>query len=477
MNSDRVLRLFLFCKNSLHLTGVQHNLAYDYDLFVIGAGSGGLAAAERAVSYGASVAIAEQSKPGGACVNHGCIPEKLLDYAAGFRRLEQVAVSYGWKESNREFDWSKFVRAEEQHIQHLQKLHLHHLQEGNVQFIQGQAHLLDAHTVAVGDRSITADKILIAVGAKPSKPAIPGIENTITWHQLYHLPQQPQSLAVIGADPIGVKIAGSLNALGSHVTQIISEDHMLATFDAELAQEIQKNLSKQGVRVLSKTRVTRIERTEDGFRLALSGQSNTEQPDFLTVDAVLMDAPRQPNLAGLDLEKADIQLTTTGAIRVDEFSRTTQSSIFAIGDCTERMPLTPSAIAQGRAFADTEFGGKSFSVRLDWVPISLASQPEAATVGLSESQARQKFGDAVFCYYARFRPLLYCLAEGDEQMFIKVVVNRQDSERVLGVHMMGDRAVDIVQSLAVSLKLGVTKHDLDSAIGIHPSSAEEIFSL
>lgn len=452
-------------------------MVYDYDLFVIGAGSGGLAAAERAVSYGASVAIAEHSKPGGACVNYGCIPEKLLDYAASFRSLEQAAVSYGWKESNRKFDWSKFVRAKEQHIQHLQGLHLHHLQEGNVQFVQGQAHLLDAHTVAVGDRSITADKILIAAGAKPSKPSIPGIEHTITWHELYHLPQQPQSLAVVGADPIGVKIAGSLNALGSHVTQIIAEDHILTTFDAELAQEIQKNLSKQGVRFLPKTSVAKIEKKESGFCLTLSGQANTEQLDSLTVDAVLVDAPRQPNLAGLDLEKADIQLTATGAVWVDEFSRTTQSSIFAIGDCTERMPLTPSAIAQGRAFADTEFGKKSSSVRLNWVPISLASQPEAATVGLSESQARQKFGDAVFCYRTQFRPLLYCLAEGDEQMFVKVVVNRQDSERVLGVHIAGDRAVDIVQSLAVSLRLGATKHDLDSAIGIHPSSAEEIFSL
>ncbi|MBD2057573.1 FAD-dependent oxidoreductase [Oculatella sp. FACHB-28] len=452
-------------------------MAYDYDLFVIGAGSGGLAAAQRAVTYGASVAIAEQSKPGGACVNHGCIPEKLLDYAAGFRNLEQVAVSYGWKESNREFDWSQFVRAEEQHVEHLNGVHLRHLQEGNIQVIQGQAHFLDAHTVTVGDRSITAEKILIAVGAKPSKPSIPGIEHTITWHQLYHLPQQPKSLAVVGGDPIGVKITGSINALGSNVTQIIPEDHILAAFDAELAQEIQEQLSKQGVQILPKTNVAKIEKTEKGLCLTLSNQSNSKQPSSLTVDAVLMDVPRKPNLAGLNLEKANIQLTEAGAISIDESSRTTQSNIFAIGDCTGRIPLTPSAIAQGRAFADAEFGGKSSSVRLDWVPISLASQPEAATVGLSESQARQKFGDAVFCYQTRFRPLLYCLAAGNEQMFVKAVVNRQDSERVLGIHIMGDRAVDIVQSLAVSLRLGVTKHDLDSAIGIHPSSAEEIFSL
>lgn len=447
-------------------------MAFDYDLLVIGAGSGGLAAAERAATYGVRVAIAEQAKPGGACVNYGCIPEKLLDYAAGFRRLEQVAVSYGWKESKREFDWSHFVMAEEKHICHLNELHLHHLQDAGVQFIQGHASFLDAHTAIVGGYPVTAAKILIAVGAKPKKPSIPGIEHTITWRQLYHLPEQPKSLAVVGGDPIGVKIAGSLNALGSHVTQIIPENHVLSAFDAELAQEIQERLSKRGVQVFNKTNVAKIEKTGDSLCLTLSGQL-----DPLTVDAVLMDAPRQPNLTGLNLDKAGIQLTPLGAVCVDELSHTTQSNIFAIGDCTGRIPLTPSAIAQGRAFADTEFGGQFRSVCLDWIPISLASQPEAATVGLSEAQARQKFGDAAFCYYSRFRPLLYCLAGWDEKMFVKVVVNRQDSERVLGIHIVGDRAVDIVQSLAVSLRLGATKHDLDDAIGIHPSSTEEIFSM
>lgn len=447
-------------------------MAFDYDLLVIGAGSGGLAAAERAAAYGARVAIAEQAKPGGACVNYGCIPEKLLDYAAGFCLLEKVAVSYGWKESKREFDWSHFVTAEENHIRHLNELHLHHLQNAGVQLIQGQANFLDAHTVIVGDRSITADKILIAVGAKPIKPPIPGIEHTITWHQLYHLSTQPQSIAIIGGDPIGVKIAGSLNALGSSVTQIIADDHILSAFDAELAQEIQKRLSDRGVQIFNRRNVTKIAKTNHGFCLTLSGQ-----PDSFTIDAVLIDAPRRPNLDGLNLNKAGIELTGSGAIHVDEFSHTTQHSVFAVGDCTERLPLTPSAIAQARAFADSEFGGQRRSINFNWVPISLASQPEAATVGLSETQARQKFGDAVFCYATRFRPLLYCLTGFNEEMFVKVVVNQQDSERVLGLHVVGDRAVDIVQSLAVAMRLGATKTDLDHAIGIHPSSTEEIFSM
>jgi glutathione reductase (NADPH) len=445
---------------------------FDYDLLVIGAGSGGLAAAERAAAYGIRVAIAEQSNPGGACVNYGCIPEKLLDYAASFNRLEQVAVSYGWRMCQRQFDWSNFITAEEQHIRHLNELHLRHLQDAGIEFIHGHASFLDAHTVIVGNHSVTAEKILIAVGAKPIKPNISGIEHAITWHELYYLPEQPKSVAVIGGDPIGVKIVGSLNALGSHLTQVISEEQILPELDAEIGQEIQERLIKQGVQVVTRTNITRIEQTDNRFCLTLSGHSEP-----LTVDTVLMDAPRRPNLARLNLNKVGIQLTTSGAIRIDEFSGTTHTNIFAIGDCTERISLTPSAIAQGRAFADTEFGGQPQMVSLDWVPISLSSRPEAATLGLSETQAREKFGNAVLCYRTRFRPLFYCLTEWDEETFVKIVVNRQDSERLLGIHMIGDGAVEIIQSLVVALKLGATKHDLNTAIGIHPSSAEELFSM
>lgn len=444
----------------------------EYDLLVIGAGSGGLAAAERAATYGARVAIAEQFKPGGACVNYGCIPEKLLDYAASFNRLEQVAVSYGWQECPRIFDWSHFITAEEKYIHNLNEVHLHHLKDAGVQLLYGHASFLDAHTVSVGNQLVTAEKFLIAVGAKPVKPAIPGIEHTITWHELYHLSEQPKSVVVIGGDPIGVKITGSLNALGSHITQIIAEDQILPGLDTEIAQEIQERLIKQGVRFFNRTKVVNIEKADNKVRLTRSGNA-----DPLTVDTVLVDAPRKPNLSDLNLGQTGIQLTASGAIRVDEFSRTTHTTIFAIGDCTERIPLTPSAIAQGRAFAETEFGGRPHKANLDWVPISLSSRPEAATIGLSEWQARERLGDAVYCYCTRFRPLFYCLTQWDEKTLMKVVVNRQDSERILGIHMVGDGAVEIIQSLAVALKLGATKHDLDTTIGIHPSSAEELFSL
>ncbi|MBD0334815.1 MAG: FAD-dependent oxidoreductase [Cyanobacteria bacterium Co-bin13] len=444
----------------------------EYDLIVIGAGSGGLAASEKAARYGARVAIAEHAKPGGACVNYGCIPERLLDYAAGFNRLEQVAASYGWQDCARVFDWARFVQAKEQHIHHLNQVHLGHIQEAGIEFLHGHASFLDDHTISVADRPVTAKKILVAVGAKPIKPDIPGVEYAITWHELYHLPRQPQSIAIIGADPIGVKIAGSLNALGTRVTHIISEERILPTVDAEVSQELQKRLINQGVQFFNKTRVTAIEKTNEGLALTCDGFS-----DPLMVETVLVDAPRVPNLDALNLDKANVQLTPSGAIRVDEFSRTSQENIFAIGDCTERIPLTPCAIAQGRSFAETEFGTQSRKGNLAWVPISISSHPEAATVGASEAEVRAQYGDAAGCYRTEFRPLLYCLAKGEEKTFIKVVVNRQDQERVLGVHMVGDGAIEIVQSLAVALKLGATKHDLDAAIGIHPSNGEELFSI
>lgn len=448
-------------------------MPFDYSLVVIGAGSGGLAAAERAAAYGVRVAIAERAAVGGACINYGCIPEKLLDYAASYRERDQIASSYGWNAIEPHLDWSHFVKAKNQHIQHLNQLHLHNLQTAGVDFITGQAAFLDAHTVVIGDRPVTADKILIAVGAKPVKPSIPGMEQAITWHELYNLAQQPQQIAVLGGDPIGVKVAGSLNELGSQVTQIIAEDCILSELDAEVAQAIQHRMQQRGVKVLNQTQVKEIQPHGEKFHLSLSSGNATS----LDVDTVFVDAPRRPNLTGLNLEKVGLELTASGALRVDQFSRTTQPNVFAVGDCTERIPLTPNAIAQAKAFADTEFGKRPQSVSYKWLPVSVASYPEAATVGMSEAQARKQFGDAVSCYRTEFRPLFYCLAQANERCLLKVVTNQQDSERVLGISWVGNGAVEIIQSLALALKLGATKQDLDSAIGIHPSLAEELFAL
>lgn len=443
----------------------------DYELLVIGAGSGGLAAAQRAASYGAKVAIAERFKPGGACVNYGCIPEKLLDYAASFRRLNHIAIHYGWGEDQRQFHWPRFVEAEEQHIDFLNALHQQHLESAGVTLLHGDAHFVDDHKVMIGDQPVTADKILIAVGAKPSKPLLPGIEHTITWHELYYLKEQPKTVVVMGGDPIGVKICGSLNALGSKITQIILEDRILPLLDEELIYVIQQRMQQHGVQLLTQRVVEKIEPVQGGLTIALCGH-----PEPLFAETVLADTGRSPDTEGLQLENAGVQVAF-GMVQVDEFSRTHCPHIFAIGDCTGRMPLTPSAIAQGRAFADSEFGHQPHPIHLNLIPMSLSSHPEAATVGLSEAQAHERYGDAIACYRKHFRPLLYAITDLEERTFMKVVVNREEGDRILGLHMVGEGAVEIVQSLAVAIRLGATKQDLDATIGIHPSSAEELFSL
>jgi glutathione reductase (NADPH) len=450
-------------------------MALDYDLIVIGAGSGGLAAAERAAAYGARVAIAEESDIGGACVNYGCIPEKLLDYAATFKQLKLASSDYGWDELEPQFDWSHFITRKEQQIQRLNQLHLQHLKDAGVQLIQGHASFLDPQTLAIADQVVTADKVLIATGAKLVKPDIPGIEHAISWHELYHSPSQPQRIAIVGDGAISVKVAGSLNELGSQVTQIIKNEQILTEFDSDIGAFVQTQMGDRGVQFHPQTQVTQIEPIDHYFRLTLSQpQSPSSTVD---VDVVFVDAPRQANLAGLNLEKAGIQLTASGGIRVDTFSRTAQTHVFAIGDCTDRPNLTPLAIAQGRAFADTEFGSKPHAINDTYIPISVSSHPEAATVGFSEVQAREKWGDAVCCYRTQFRPLFYSLTGRDGGVLLKVVVNRDDSERILGIHMAGYPAGEVIQSLAVALKLGATKTDLNQAIGIHPSVAEEFFTL
>ncbi|MUG95092.1 hypothetical protein F7734_23100 [Scytonema sp. UIC 10036] len=280
-------------------------MPFDYDLLIIGTGSGGIAAAERAASYGVRVAIAEQAKVGGACINYGCIPEKLLDYAANYKQLDKVASSYGWDNVTRHFNWSHFVNAKNRHLQHLNQLHLHNLQNSGAEFIQGQAAFLDAHTVLVANRAITADKILIAVGAKPVLPEIPGIEFAITWRELYNLPAQPKHLAILGSDPIGVKVAGSMNQLGTHVTQIIAEEYVLPELDTEISKMIQDKTIEQGVQVFNNSYVEKIERMDDRFCLKLSGKYTKP----VMVDTVFVDAPRKPNLENLNLEKVGIQLS------------------------------------------------------------------------------------------------------------------------------------------------------------------------
>jgi len=446
-------------------------MTYDYDLFVIGAGSGGLASSKRAASYGAKVAIAENDLVGGTCVIRGCVPKKLMVYASTFSHLYEDAVGYGWSPVESSFDWEKLVTTVDTEVRRLSKLHISFLEKAGVELISGYAKFIDPHTVEVGDKQITAAKILIAVGGEAHRIEIPGIEYGITSREIFLLKEQPKRLAIWGGGYIGVEFACIMNGLGSQVTQIIRRDLILNEFDAEIRTNVQEGMVKHGVEFLTGSSIAQIEKTPEGLKLTLSGKSE----ETLTVDALLCATGRLPNLEKLGLENAGVE-TDKGAISVTKDSRTSQPHIFAVGDCTNRINLTPIAIAEGRAFADTEFGNNPRSIGHENVASAVFSQPEAATVGLTEESARAKFPESIKCYTAKFRPMFHALTGADEKTFVKLVVET-NTDRVLGVHMVGKDAGEIIQGMAIAVNMGATKKDFDVTIGIHPSTAEEFVTL
>lgn len=446
-------------------------MTFDYDLFVIGAGSGGTAAARRAAAHGARVAVAEQEALGGTCANRGCIPKKLIVYAGDFALQEQVAHSYGWSECQRQLDWSRLITTIHKHVESLNQSYLDKFQKAGIELIRGHATFVDAHTVEVNGRKVTADKILIAVGGQPIKPDIPGMEHAITSREMFHLPQLPKRLAIVGGGYIGVEFSSMMNALGVQVTLMDTDELILSGFDDDIRSAVQEGLSKRGIRFLGNTTAKEIKQELDGLQLSLSGESQ----ETITADTILVATGRSPNTKSLNLEKAGVEVGEKGEIKVDEYSSTTQDNIFAVGDCTNRVQLTPVARAEGRAFADTAFGDKSKKVDYEYFTSAVFARPEAATVGMTEAKAREKFGD-VQCHRTEFEPLLHSITQQDEQVIIKLVVDG-NTEQVLGAHMVGEHAAEIIQSLAVAIRKGVTKQDLDATIGTHPTTGEEFLTL
>lgn len=457
-------------------------MKYDYDLFVIGAGSGGLGASKRAASYGAKVAIAEESLVGGTCAIRGCIPKKLMVYGSHFPELFHAAAGYGWNVGKSELNWEYFIKAIDQEVNRLAQLHTGFLKKAGVELLPSRAKLVDPHTIEVDGRKVTADKVLIAVGGRPIKPNIPGMEYAITSNEMFHLSEQPKHIAIIGAGYIGVEFASIMRGLGCEVTQIIRKDLILSGFDEDIRNGIQQGMENHGIRILTNTEVKEIERVPEGLQLMLSG--GNEQP--VIADVVLAATGRVPYVKELGLENAGVDVVpsaveghgygTIRAIVVNEYSQTSQSNIFAVGDCTDRINLTPVAIGEGRAFADTEFGNNRRVFNHESVPSAVFSNPEAATVGMTEEQAREEFGDAVKSYRARFRPLFHSLTGQDEKTIIKLVVDG-NTDKVLGAHMVGENAGEIIQGVAIAVKMGATKKDFDATVGIHPSSAEEFVTL
>ncbi|MGJ3248809.1 MAG: glutathione-disulfide reductase [Elainellaceae cyanobacterium] len=465
-------------------------MVFDYDFFVIGAGSGGLAAAKRAAAWGANVAIAEDNKVGGVCVNRGCIPKKLLLYASKFSSLMQAANDYGWRygdlQENSTFDWSSFIAAKNQEIQRLQHIHEKKLNDANVTFLPNRVSFVDDHTLRIDDsqgrdRTVTADKILIATGSIPWKPSIPGIEYALTSREMFYLPEQPRRIAIIGGGYIGVEFAGMMNGLGSHVCQLVREPCILQRFDDEVSRLVLDGMIARGIDSRCRVYVKNIEKAEGGLEVYVSDPDGNSLAT-IEVDIVLAATGRMPNTDGLALENAGVEFSSNhsphaGAIQVDEYHRTSQPHIFAIGDCIDRVNLTPVAVAAGRSVADTEFGDRRVhTMRYDSIPTAVFSQPEAAMIGMTEAQARDQIGDAVQCYTARFQPLFYNLTQHNETALCKLVVD-STSNRVLGAHMVGDHAAEIIQGVAIAVTTGITKQDFEATIGIHPTSAEEFVSL
>ena len=459
-------------------------MAFDYDLFVIGGGSGGVRAARvAAMETGAKVALAEEDRMGGTCVIRGCVPKKLMVYASHFPSLFESATGYGWKVGDTELDWSHFITSINNEVNRLSALHINFLERAGVELIQSRARLMDEHTIEVDGRKVTADKILIAVGGRPVKPDIPGMEYGITSNEIFHLKEKPKHISIIGAGYIGSEFACIMRGLGCEVTQIIRGDMILKGFDEDIRTGIQEGMINHGIRIIKNTEVTSVEKVSNGLKLTLSTQS--EAP--IISDVLLVATGRIPNVDGLGLDKAGVNLVdstveghgygTMNAIAVNEYSQTNHPHIFAVGDVTDRINLTPVAIGEGRAFADSEYGDRRGIFSHEDVATAVFTQPQAATVGFTEAQAKEKFGDdKIKIYRTRFRPMFYTLPQQEERTMMKLVVH-SETDRVLGAHMVGDYAAEIIQGVAIAVKMGATKKDFDATVGIHPSAAEEFVTM
>jgi glutathione reductase (NADPH) len=447
-------------------------VGFDCDLFVIGAGSGGVRAARIAARHGAKVVIAEEYRVGGTCVIRGCVPKKLLVYASQYAEAFEDAVGFGWTTQEVAFDWPTLIAAKDREIARLEAAYVKNLEAAGCEIIRERASLKDRHTVQLaGGRTIRARIILVATGAAPNlDPALPGVEHAITSNEAFHLPQLPERVVVAGGGYIAVEFAGIFNGLGVDTTLVYRGDQILRGFDDDVRAGLAAEMKKKGITLVLGQTFTRIERAADGtLRVGLTGG------DTLETDAVMFAIGRKPNTAHLGLEHAGVDFTAEGAIKVDAYSRTSVENIYAVGDVTNRVNLTPVAIREGHAFADTLFGGKPTAVDHATIPSAVFSQPEIGTVGLTEAQARARFPE-IDIYKTNFRPMRHTLSGRDERMLMKLVVDAA-SDRVLGCHIMGPDAAEMVQLLAIAVKMGARKADFDATMALHPSAAEELVTM
>jgi glutathione reductase (NADPH) len=442
---------------------------YDYDLFTLGAGSGGVRASRISAGYGARVAVAEERDLGGTCVNVGCIPKKLLVYAAHYRDDFEDARGFGWTVGPQSHSWQTLIENKNAEISRLNGVYARILNDAGVERIEGHAVLEDAHTVSVDGRRFTAENVLVATGSWPSLPDVPGSELVFTSNEAFHLKTLPRRVLIVGGGYIAVEFAGIFHGLGAEVVQLYRGPLFLRGFDDDVRAALAVEMRKKGIDLRFDANVARIEKSDDGLRATLEDGSVEE------ADGILYATGRKPLTASLGLEEAGVELAPNGAVVVDAFSRSSVPSIWAIGDATDRINLTPVALHEGMALAATLFDGRPTQPDHETVPSAVFSNPPIGTVGLTEARAREVYG-AVDVYRSRFRPLRHTLTGVDEETLMKLVVDPA-SDRVVGLHMLGPDAGEIVQGFAVALKAGATKAQFDATIGIHPTAAEEFVTL
>ena len=441
----------------------------DYDLFVIGAGSGGVRAARIAAGFGARVAIAEDRYMGGTCVNVGCVPKKLYVYASEFGKSFKDGKNFGWNGETPHFDWATLRDNKKAEISRLNTIYENLLAGAKADVIKGHAWIVDAHTVAVGEQRFSAEKILIATGGWPHIPQFPGSEFAISSNEVFDLAQFPKRLATVGGGYIAVEFAGIFNGLGARVTQLYRGPLFLRGFDADIRAHAAKEIAKTGVDLRFGVNVESIASGPGGLQVQLTDGTAIE------VDAVLYATGRKAKLEGLGLESVNVKINDGGNIIVDDQYRTSEPSIFALGDVTGGIELTPVALAEGMSFARRQFGGLQDTVDYDFIPTAVFCQPNIGTVGFTEDAARARFGK-LRVFKSAFKPMKHTISGRDEQTFMKLIVDSA-SDRVVGAHMVGQDAGEIMQGIAIALRAGATKAVFDTTVGIHPTAAEEFVTM
>jgi glutathione reductase (NADPH) len=444
---------------------------YDVDLFVIGGGSGGVRAARMSAQHGARVMVAEEYRMGGTCVIRGCVPKKLLVYASRFRAEFEDAAGYGWDVAHTRFDWPTLIANKDREIARLEAAYTATLDKAGVTIVKSRAVVADAHTVQLANgEKVRAAHILIATGGAPTYgDPIPGLEHAISSNEAFHLPALPPQVVIQGGGYIAVEFAGIFAGLGSHVTLIYRGDNILRGFDDEVRAHLRMDMEKHGIRVITGCKVAAIEETSSRYSVRLSSGNH------ISADCVMFATGRAPNIGKLGLEAAGVAIAKNGGIAVDEFSRTSVKSIYAVGDVTNRVNLTPVAIREGSAFADTVFGGKPTAVDHTNVPSAVFSDPEIGVVGLTEAQARASLAQTDI-YRAMFKPMKATLSGRDTTVLLKLVVDGV-SGRVVGCHVVGEGAAEMIQLAAVAVKMGATKADFDATMALHPTVAEELVTM